>query len=212
VRPLHADQPRRAVGLFDGVTTPPDLKPRYNVAPTQTVPVVRHEGKPALALLRWGIVPSWAAGSTVLINARSETAATARSFSKSFRERRCLVLADGFLEWKKPDKSPVWFRRPGGEPFAFAGIWEGDRCAVLTVEANGDVRPVHDRMPAILAGAEFARWIDPDAASADLQSLLRPRPDCWLEALAVSRRVNSARNDDPDCLEPESGETTGLFG
>src|SRR5262245_53670930 len=148
----------------------------------------------------------------LLINARSETAATARSFKASFRERRCLVPADGFLEWKKPDKQPVWFRRAGGEPFAFAGIWEGDRCAVLTVEANGDVRPVHDRMPAILAGDELNRWLKPDAGADELQPLLRPRPDGWLEAVAVSRRVNSARNDDPACLETEPGSPAGLFG
>jgi SOS response associated peptidase (SRAP) len=101
--------------------------------------------------------------------------------------------------------------RSGGEPFAFAGIWEGDRFALLTTELSADVRPVHDRMPVILDCAELAGWIDPCAKPDELQPLLRPRPDGWLEAVAVSRRVNNARNDTPDCLEPESDGSAGMF-
>ncbi len=191
----------------------PELKPRYNVAPTQPVAVVvaGPELRRELVLMRWGLVPAWSREGPKgppLINARSETAADRPAFRQALRSRRCLVPADGFFEWAKVGgrKQPHYFHRPNGEPFAFAGLWErwqgpeGDpllSCAVLTTEANEVVRPVHDRMPVILAPEDFQRWLE----SGDAE-LLRPCPPEALAVTRVSALVNSPRNDGPECLRP----------
>jgi putative SOS response-associated peptidase YedK len=191
----------------------PELAPRYNVAPTQQVLAVRQAdvGR-AAALLRWGLVPPWSAGpeGPPLINVRAETAATKPAFRSAFRKRRCLVPADGFFEWKPQGcgKQPYLFGPRGGGLFAFAGLWERwgallESCAVLTVAANGLVRPLHERMPAILHRDDYSLWLDPGVQDAEaLQALLRPYPEEEMEARPVNPWVNDARHDDPRCVEP----------
>src|SRR5262245_19578160 len=189
----------------------PDLQPRYNVATTRPVPVVRsaEDSQRERVLMRWGLVPSWSregpTGSP-LINARAETVADRPAFRQAFRTRRCLIPADGFIEWAVVDgrKQPHHFHRPGGGPFAFAGLWESWQgadgedllsCAILTTAANELVRPVHERMPVILDAGAFDRWL-----SAGGVELLRPYPAAGLVCSRVSPLVNSPRNDSPQCL------------
>lgn len=199
-----------------------ELAPRYNIAPTQTVPIVRRGGggDREWARVRWGLIPSWAKDATIgnrLINARAETAADKPSFRSAFRHRRCLIPADGFFEWAKVDggKQPHHIRFADRRPFAFAGLWEswsppdGDRvesCTILTTGPNELVAGLHDRMPVILPSERHADWIGggplgPDAAEA----MLVPHPADDMEAVPVSTYVNSPRNDDPRCLEPVGG-------
>ncbi|HKI36710.1 MAG TPA: SOS response-associated peptidase [Gemmataceae bacterium] len=196
----------------------PALEPRYNVAPTQPVAAVRlDDGRRALVLLRWGLIPSWAKDPGIgnsLINARSETAAEKPSFRSAFRQRRCLVPASGFYEWQATGgkhKQPYHFRRRDGKPFAFAGLWErwhdGDgqpveTCAILTTEANAVVRPVHDRMPVILPPGDFAAWLDPRTPGAEVGALLRPYPAEEMTGVPVGRYVSNPRNEGPQCLTP----------
>jgi putative SOS response-associated peptidase YedK len=203
----------------------PALRARFNVAPMQPVPVVRAtpEGR-HLDLLRWGLVPPWAedprSGSR-MINARAERAASAPAFRAAMRVRRCLVPADGFYEWqgRRGERRPFHLHLVGGGLFAFAGLWERWRspegegletCCVLTTEANARVRPIHERMPVILAPAAYARWLDPELRDpAALADLLRPLPDDALEPRPVGLAVNDARRDDASCLQPPA--ETPLF-
>jgi putative SOS response-associated peptidase YedK len=172
----------------------PNLQPRFNVAPTQQVLAVRQldDAKPRCAWLRWGLIPSWAKDkklSAGLINARADTVASKPAFRAAFKRRRCLILADGFYEWaqgeKKAPKQPCHFRLKGGEPLAFAGLWEHwagaeppiESCTIITTDANDLVRPIHHRMPVILAPKDFARWLDPAPGDPGaLQEMLRPLP------------------------------------
>jgi putative SOS response-associated peptidase YedK len=204
-----------------------ELTPRYNIAPTQEVPIVRSspflEGDAAgaplreLALARWGLVPFWAKDSSIgnrMINARGETVAQKPAFRAAFRKRRCLVPSDGFYEWVKTDagKQPWYIHAAGGEPLAFAGLWElwdppdGGAplasCTIITTGANEFMRPLHDRMPVMLDAAGREAWLDATSAPQDLQALLAPAPDELLEAWPVSRRVNSPFNEDPTLVEP----------
>ncbi len=197
--------------LFDWSVLPP----RYNIAPTQKIVAVRRDeksGQPQLALLRWGLIPSWADDPKIgyrLINARAETAASKATFRSAFKQRHCLVLADGFFEWQKTGaaKQPYYLRLKDGQPFAFAGLWEHwhkddqaiDSCTILTTEANDLVRPVHDRMPVILDRGRFDRWLDA-AANGDWQALLQPFPSEAMTAYPVNSRVNNVRHDDPTCI------------
>jgi putative SOS response-associated peptidase YedK len=211
------------VELF-GVSPPPDLLPRYNVAPTQDVPVVRalppaEEGSAPVRrmdLLHWGLVPSWAQDPSIgnrMINARAETAGLKPAFRTALDRRRCLVAADGFYEWKKLErgKQPYLFRMKDDRPFGFAGVWEawrrGDErlesFTILTTSANDLVAPVHDRMPVIIAPADHGRWLDPDARADAVEDLLRPYPAEAMEAIPVSTHVNKPSHDDPKCTERE---------
>jgi putative SOS response-associated peptidase YedK len=203
--------------VFD-VPEPPTLPFRYNVAPTQSVPVVRTvpggQGR-ELVSLRWGLIPSWAQDPSIgnrLINARADTASIKPSFRSAFKQRRCLVLADGFYEWQKQGskKQPYYFQLRTGGPFAFAGLWEHwqggeeiiESCTLLTTEANDVVRPVHDRMPVILAPDAYEQWLDPRVQKPDLQqALLRPYPGEAMTAYPVGTRVNNPRNDDRVCVQ-----------
>jgi putative SOS response-associated peptidase YedK len=190
--------------LFD-LPEPPSLSPRYNIAPTQPVAVVCSSvARPReLATLRWGLSPAWSG--PPLINARAETVADKPAFRDSFLRRRCLVPLDGFFEWQKLPggrKQPFLFRHPDGAPFAVARLWDRDACALLTTEADAVVAPVHDRTPLILPQADFALWLDPDAALADLRGLIRPGLDAGLLAAAVGPWVNDARHEGPRCVEP----------
>jgi putative SOS response-associated peptidase YedK len=148
-----------------------------------------------------------------MINARAETAAEKPSFRSAFRKRRCLVLADGFYEWQKAGgkKQPYLFRLAGGEPFAFAGLWEHwgkdgkgiDSCTILTTDPNGLVKPLHDRMPVILSPRDFDLWLDPKVEKGpELQALLRPYPAETMTAYPVGLRVNSPRSNDAACVAP----------
>ncbi|MDP9122112.1 MAG: SOS response-associated peptidase [Acidobacteriota bacterium] len=207
--------------LFDLLDVPPIL-PRYNLAPTQEAAVVRVlvPGAPrTLSLVRWGLVPYWADDPGIgnrMINARAEGIAGKPAFRHSFRKRRCLVAADGFYEWKKEGKGkqPYLIRRRDHRPFAFAGLWsrwqsrEGgsdplDTFTIVTTTPNDLLRPVHDRMPAILERGHFALWLDPAVEdAARLEPLLAPASTDGWEAVPVSRMVNSPAHDQPDCIEP----------
>jgi putative SOS response-associated peptidase YedK len=197
-------------------TERPNLAPRYNIAPTQEVPIVRRSRDGAvreLITVRWGLVPYWADDPKIgnrLINARCESVARTPAFREAYQRRRCLIPADGFFEWQKVGraKQPLLVRRKDQAPFAFAGLWERWRqpggavlrsCTIITCPPNELVAPVHDRMPVILASADFERWLDPQAGG---RELLAPCPAEWLEALPVSRRVNSVENDDPERITP----------
>ena len=215
---LHAR--REALADAFDLDEVPELPLRYNIAPTQNVPVVRLDpdsGRRRVAMLRWGLIPSWADDPTIgnrMINARAETVASKPAFRSAFRRRRCLVLADGFYEWAATGgkaKTPFHFRRRDGRPFAFAGLWERrekgpqpvESCTLITTEPNAVVAPVHDRMPAILRPEHYQQWLDPDEQGADeLDALLGPLPDELMEGFTVGRLVNSPSRDDPRCIEP----------
>jgi putative SOS response-associated peptidase YedK len=170
----------------------PLFEPRYNVAPTQTVPIVKTKDAGwESALVRWGLIPAWARDAKIgyrLINARADTVATKPSFRSAFKRRRCLVPADGFYEWQKAGKGkqPFYIHRKDEEPFAFAGLWEAwenpedgkeiQSCSLVTTEANALMAPIHDRMPVILDSATCDRWLDADEPANDLLRLLKPFP------------------------------------
>ncbi len=209
--------PEALAALFD-LPDAPALPPRYNIAPTQPVAVVRtapHDGRRELALVRWGLIPSWAKDPSIgsrLINARAETVAEKPSFRSAFKRRRCLVPASGFYEWRAEGgrKQPYYIYAADGAPLAIAGLWEhwegpeGDvveSCTLLTTEANDLVRPIHDRMPVFLPPAAFADWLDPDIDQpGPLLALLAPYPAAAMAAHAVSPLVNAVRNDGPACV------------
>lgn len=220
-----ADLLRRRFEVPDSVEVPAQ-EPRFNIAPTDPVLAVREmgEGRRDLGMLRWGLVPGrWAEqGGRPLINARAETLETQPAFRDSFRERRCLIPADGFYEWLTDDrgKRPLWFSRPEGELFAFAGIWAeleeraGDgvlhSCAIVTCEPNELLRPVHNRMPVILEPDLEGAWLSPDAEPEDLRRLLAPAPEGMLTAREVGDFVNNVREDGPHLIEPRK-EQKSLF-
>lgn len=188
---------------------------RYNAAPTQQLPVIVNAEPTRIQLLTWGLVPAWArdqTGGTPLINARLETAATRPSFRAAWRQRRCLVLADGFYEWQRTarGKVPLRITLKSDEPFAFAGLWEEWRGAgepglrtftILTTVPNDLMVPIHTRMPVILRPEQEAAWLDTEA-DRDWQHVLEPYPSELMTAYAVSSRVNSPRYDDPSLIEP----------
>jgi putative SOS response-associated peptidase YedK len=198
-------------------TERPNLAPRYNIAPTQEVPIVRRTRDGAgreLIMVRWGLVPYWADDPKIgnrLINARRESVARTAAFREAYQRRRCLVPADGFFEWQKEGRTrqPLLVRRKDQAPFAFAGLWERwpqpgggvlRSCTIITCPANKLIAPLHDRMPVILASEDYERWLDPSRA--DGRELLEPYPAAELEAFPVSPRVNSPQYDDPECIAP----------
>jgi putative SOS response-associated peptidase YedK len=208
--------PDALTGFF-GLADVPPLEPRYNIAPTQQVFAVRPDqaGHRQGGLLKWGLIPSWANDPGIgnrMLNARSETAADKPSFRSALRKRRCLIAASGFFEWQKAGakKQPYYVRSRDGGPLAFAGLWERwdkgegpvESCTILTNEANGLMRPLHDRMPVILDARDFDRWLDPATQDADeVAPLLVPCPEDVLTAYPVSTWVNSPRNQGPKCVE-----------
>ena len=201
-----------------GLDDRPELAPRYHIAPTQPVAVVR-AGAPGsgrtLSLLRWGLLPrATAEPKRPLINARSETVSSVPSFREAFARRRCLIPASGFFEWAGAGKKrqPWYFRMASGRAFALAGLWEppfdpveAPTATILTTEPNEITRPVHDRMPVILAPGDYARWLDPQAAGLGaLRPLLLPFPAQDMIAYPVEVVVNDPRHDDPSCITPSS--------
>jgi len=214
-----APEALRQLFNFDNM---PNLAPRYNIAPTQDVPVIRPAGRGGedvngrgLAMMRWGLVPSWSkeiGRSAPMINARAETIAEKPSFRAAFQSRKCLVPADGFYEWRLENgkKQPFRIGMNGGAPFAFAGLWErwaspeGDEInsvAIVTTEANEKLRPIHARMPVILDHNDYDQWLG-ETTETTAQTLLRPYPPGDMAFYRVGLRVNSVRHDDIECISP----------
>lgn len=209
--------PPEAIRELFRVVTVLNLQPRYNIAPTQIVPVIGLEpsGARALRMFRWGLIPRWsteAPKGAPLINARSEGIAVSRMFGEAFSRRRCLVPADGFYEWKQDkstsDKRPWRMVDPERPAFAFAGVWEGWRSpegevirsfAIVTTSANEALSHIHDRMPVILKREDEDSWLDPGNTEPKLRSLLAPYDRTRTEVYRVDARVNSVKNDDPGC-------------
>jgi len=193
-----------------------EQEPRYNLAPTDPVLAVRLNGggEPEPGILRWGLIPRYAdpeAFDRLLINARAETVAEAPAFRDAFQTHRCLILADGFYEWRAEEtgKRPVWITRPSREPFAFAGLWAASKrpdgssihsCAIVTCQPGEIVSPNHDRMPVILGREAEAAWLAPEARPAALLELLMSTDD--LEVTEVSDAVNDVRQEGPALIEP----------
>lgn len=198
-----------------------ELGPAYNLAPTQRVAVLRGEaesGKRHLERLRWGLVPFWAKDLSIgarMINARGETVAEKPAFRAAFKKRRCLVIADGYYEWKKTadGKQPYHIHLRDDKPFAFAGLWEcwdkGDEpvetCTIITTESNELTSDVHDRMPVILEANEYETWLDLGTDVDVLTDLIKSYPSKEMSMDAVSRYVGNVRNQGPECLAPAEG-------
>jgi putative SOS response-associated peptidase YedK len=219
--------PHEAVIRLFGVTAAPEIEPRWNIAPTQFIATVRETGGlREVAMLYWGLVPSWAKEKSIgarMINARSETLGEKPSFRNAFRRRRCLVLADGYYEWQRSGtvKQPYFIAFADGQPFGMAGLWERWRdpatgeplesCCIVTTSPAPAVAHVHDRMPVIVAPADHAEWLDPSNVNvARLDRLLVPTGLPGLEARPVGRAVNNPRNEGPRLLEPMPELTPGL--
>jgi putative SOS response-associated peptidase YedK len=209
--------PADAIRLLFGYGERHDFPPRYNVAPTQPIPIVRlSEGKRVLALVRWGLVPAWVKDPrtfSLLINARGEFVLDKPSFRNAMRRRRCLVPADGFYEWQDgAPRRPYFVRAKTGGPIAFAGLWETwtgpngeevDTAAIITTRANRSLAVIHDRMPVIVPPEAFDLWLDcakVDATTA--AALIAPAPEGLLEYHEVSPAVNRAASDDARLIEP----------
>jgi len=202
---------------------PEAVAPRYNVAPTQPVAIVRldkERGQRELTYVHWGLIPFWAEDPSIgsrMINARAETAAEKPSFRAAFKYRRCLVPASGFYEWQKQNgkKQPFYIHPAEGNVLGLAGLWERwvspdgseiESCTILTTTPSGDVANLHDRMPLILDPADYDSWLQSDGAHLDeLQHLLRPAPEGTLAAEPVSTFVNKPGNEGPECIAPLAG-------
>lgn len=194
------------------------VQPRFNVAPSQPIPIVRDPENKSIELFRWGLVPFWAKDPAIgnrMINARSETVSEKPAFRAAFKYRRCLILADGFFEWRASKeggaKQPYLFKLKNDAPFTFAGlyeIWEPSEggelhtCTILTCDANELVVPIHNRMPVLLDEDARWQWLDPEATEGELLDLLKPFPADQMKAFPVSKSVNSPGNDSPELLEP----------
>ncbi|HEX6972505.1 MAG TPA: SOS response-associated peptidase [Limnochordia bacterium] len=194
------------------------LRPRYNIAPGQPVVAIRTDrsGARIAGLLRWGLVPSWAKDPQIgyrMINARAETLAERPAFRAAYRQRRCLLPASGFYEWRRrgQKRQPYYFRLRKEPLFALAGLWEVWRgpdgqplysCTVVTTAANELVAPIHDRMPVILDREAAALWLEPGYDRAALEQLIGPYPASAMERYAVSPAVNAPAHDGPDCIDP----------
>jgi putative SOS response-associated peptidase YedK len=205
---------------FDTASGDEDWNPRYNIAPTQPVAVIRqHPKEPIreLSLMRWGLIPSWAKDSSAaarMINARAETASTRPAFRDALKSRRCLIPADGFYEWMRMEKTkqPYCFEINNGELFAFAGLWERWKdptgnwiktCSILTTTPNAVTAPVHDRMPVILDPDSYDLWLDPGMTNvAAASDLLKPFDARQMRCFPVSGRINHVANDDEECSRP----------
>jgi putative SOS response-associated peptidase YedK len=214
--------PSQLQEAFPWVEVPEDIRPRYNIAPSQPVAVIPNDGKNRLDFFLWGLIPSWAKDPAIgnrMINARSETLAEKPSFRAAYRRRRCLVPADGFYEWRSDPgskvKTPMLIQMESREPFAFAGLWElwnspdGSQlfsCTIITTDPNPLLARIHNRMPAILAPDDYQRWLEPGEVDPDaLANLLKPYPPEEMIAFPVSRLVNSPHNDSAECILPLAG-------
>ncbi len=215
---LAAD-PRDLMETLPGFELPDELPPRYNVAPSQPVAVAANNDRRKIEFFRWGLIPFWAQDPKIgnrMINARAETLASKRSFKSAYSQRRCLVLADGFYEWRqepgRKTKTPLYIRLKSGQPFAFAGLWSSWRapdqqpilsCTIITTTPNELLQQIHNRMPVILAREACELWLHPGKQSPDqLDPWLKPYPASQMTAYPVSTLVNNPRHDSPDCIIP----------
>jgi len=205
---------------FDTAPWDDDWNPRYNIAPTQPVPVIRqHPKEPVrqISLMKWGLIPNWARDASIAtstINAKSETAATRPAFRDPLKFRRCLIPADGFYEWKRSgtSKQPYCFEVNEGELFSFAGLWDGWKdssgswiktCSILTTTPNAVTSAIHDRMPVILDRESYDLWLDPGMQNiAAVSELLKPYDARLMRSYPISMRINHVANDDEDCSRP----------
>ena len=198
----------------------PELPARYNIAPGTDIAAIRQrpESPRELAMLRWGLIPSWAKDKKTgyrMINARAESVMKKPAFRNAFRYRRCLIPASGFYEWQKTGgkKQPWFITLKDTDLFAFAGLWERwknpedeseviESCTIITTDSNELVRPLHDRMPVILEKPHYGRWLSRQTPGEELRALLRPLPPDKTTAWPVTPRVNSPANDSPECVKP----------
>jgi len=211
--------PSEATAALFGVRAAPHLQPRYNIAPTQDIAAIRvnAEGTREFTMLRWGLVPFWAKDPSIgnrMINARAETVAEKPSFRTAYRKRRCLVLADGFYEWRKESngKTPYFISLASGAPFAFAGLWEDwhakesdeslQSATIITTAASQFMSELHQRMPVVLEKGVADRWLDGDEQLLSEVGETNPVFRAW----PVDRQVNNARNEGAELVEP-AGET-----
>jgi putative SOS response-associated peptidase YedK len=218
-----AVDPTDLMEAFPGFAVPDGWTPRYNIAPSQPVAVIPNTSRHKIEFFRWGLIPAWAKDPKIgnrMINARAETLAEKPSFRVPYRRRRCLVLADGFYEWRKEagskTKTPMYIWLKSGKPFAFAGLWEPWRsldgqeilsCTIITTTPNALVEKIHNRMPVILDPEAYDLWLDPAEQSPDrLGVWLKSYPDSQMMARAVSTLVNSPQNDSPACIQPVGAE------
>lgn len=203
--------------VFNVRTVTCDVRPSYNIAPLQKILVVIRQKGNRLGKLHWGLVPSWAKDLSLAsrcINARAETVEKKPTFRQAFRKQRCLILADGFYEWKQKGrlKEPWYITLPSGAPFAFAGLWETWKdsdgnsyysAAIITTKASESVREIHNRMPVILLPETYDSWLDPENQDAEqLNKILHDGHVRKLTSHPVSKYVNSQKNDGPKCIEP----------
>jgi putative SOS response-associated peptidase YedK len=216
---LHAPESRLWDAFQLAQSAPLGLKPRYNIAPSQSIPIIRDTGAGrVMVMARWGLVPHWSKESKTkysTVNARIETIAEKPVYRTSFKHRRCLIPADGFYEWKVVDrrKVPQHIRMKDGDVFALAGLWdhwEGDgerleSCSIIVMPANDAMKPLHDRMPAIIAPSQYDQWLDPTISDkAKIMGYLNSVPSTRLVPYPVSTWVNSPKHDDDRCIEPSS--------
>lgn len=210
--------PPPAYREFFGYPEQPNFPPRYNVAPTQPVPIVyADKGQRHFRLVRWGFVPSWVKNLKtfpLIINARGETLATKPAFRGALKYRRCIFLADGFYEWQRhgSEKTPFLIQQRDRQPMPLAGLWqtysdlqggEIDTAAIVTTHANGTLAAIHDRMPVILSRVDIDAWLDVEHVSAtEAVQLVRSSPDDLLDIVPIGNRVNKVENDDPDVQTP----------
>ena len=204
---------------FEGFTFPPKFAPRFNIAPTQPILAIPNDGRNAADFFVWGLIPSWAKDPSIgarLINARAETLAEKPSFRGGFKYKRCLILADGFYEWKSQPgtktKIPHFIFLKNRQPFAFAGLWDEwhspdggtlRSATIITTEPNELMATIHNRMPVILHSSDYAQWLDASPrAPADLLPLLQPFPANEMSAHPVSTLVNSPANDRAELVVP----------
>lgn len=194
-----------------------DYKPSFNISPRKPVAVVMEEGEKKLVTMRWGLIPSWAKDESIsdkLINARSETIAEKPSFRAAFRERRCLICADGFYEWQETSKgkAPVFIYLTSGKPFFMAGLYEiwkspsGEEvrsCTIITTAANEMMNPIHTRMPVIVDPEYYEKWLDPSFRDIEvLQSILKPYDPAQMTSHKVTTLVNSPKHNSQDLIAP----------
>ena len=225
--------PPAAIRALFGYAEQPNFPPRYNVAPTQPIPIVRlAEGKRSFALMRWGLIPAWTKDPktvSLIINARGESVLDKPAFRNAMRRRRCLVPADGFYEWTpgnltaagaREPKRPYFVRPRSGAPMAFAGLWETwtgpngeelDTTAIVTTRANRLLAPIHDRMPVVVEPQAFDLWLDCAKVDAETAAaLITPPPDSLLECYEVSPAVNRVANDAPELVAPVTASPTAV--
>jgi putative SOS response-associated peptidase YedK len=203
------------------------FEPSFNIAPGQEILAVQNGGQRRLAKMRWGLIPSWAKDPAIgdrMINARAETLAQKPSFSRPLKDRRCLIIASGFYEWRVRDgkKFPVYIRLRSDRPFGFAGLYEVWRppngeavtsCTIITTSPNELLAPIHNRMPVIIRREDRSEWLDHEVHDPQrLLKFLNPYPASELEAYDVSTRCNSPKYNQPDCIEPVAQRRDGDYG